>query len=268
MPVSSALSHPSGTVTVVCMKWGTMYGPEYVNRLCRGVARHLTFPHRFVCFTDDTSGLDAGVEVRPIPVVHLSSGQQDMRWRKLGLFAAPLADIEGPTLFLDLDQVIVGSLDCFFTYPGAVPIIRDIDLFRPNHLRRIFRPARQAFLENVGNSSVFRFTAGAHEHVLTRFVEDPKKAMADFRISQQFQSDALSKADELVFWPKEWCVSFKNGCVPRGLKSYLRDPKLPAEARIIVFAGSPKMSEVLAGGGQKWYRRIGNLEWVKEAWNG
>ena len=33
-------------------------------------------------------------------------------------------------------------------------------------------------------------------------------------------------------------------------------------------AGEPKMSEVLAGGGHKWYRRIGNVDWLRAAWSG
>jgi hypothetical protein len=52
------------------------------------------------------------------------------------------------------------------------------------------------------------------------------------------------------------------------LKSYSRDPAMPAGARIVVFAGEPKMSEVLAGGGHKWYRRIGNVDWLRAAWSG
>ena len=31
-------------LNVVCLKWGTKYGPEYVNRLYRMVARHLHRP--------------------------------------------------------------------------------------------------------------------------------------------------------------------------------------------------------------------------------
>jgi hypothetical protein len=54
--------------------------------------------------------------------------------------------------------------------------------------------------------------------------------------------------------------------VPRGLKSYLADPTVPEGARIVVFAGTPKMSDVLAGGGHKWYRRIGNVDWLRRGW--
>jgi hypothetical protein len=63
-------------------------------------------------------------------------------------------------------------------------------------------------------------------------------------------------------------VSFKNDCVPRHVKSYLRDPVVPAGAHIVVFAGTPKMSDVLSGQGHKWYRRIGNIDWLRQAWGG
>ena len=33
---------------IICMKWGTKYGPEYVNRLASMVKRNITIPYRFV----------------------------------------------------------------------------------------------------------------------------------------------------------------------------------------------------------------------------
>jgi len=39
------------------MKWGTKYGPEYVNRLYAMVRRHLTGDFNMVCLTDDTKGI-------------------------------------------------------------------------------------------------------------------------------------------------------------------------------------------------------------------
>jgi hypothetical protein len=253
------------SVNVICMKWGTLYGPEYVNHLREGVARHLKRPHRFVCFTDDAAGLRPDIEVMPIPQLGLPSMQRDLRWRKLGVFGAELGTLQGTTLFLDLDLVVVDDLEPFFTQPGSFLIIRDDDLFRPKPLRRL-NPARDAFLHSVGNSSVFRFEIGAHRYILDAYVADPKGAAQRYEISQQFQSAQLAAHGELAYWPRGWCVSFKNDCVPRGLPSFWRDPAVPEGARIVVFAGSPKMSEVLAGGGHKWYRRIGNVGWLRRAW--
>lgn len=254
-------------VNVICMKWGSMYGPEYVNNLRAGVARHLRRPHRFVCFTDDASGLSADVEVQPLPSLGLPNGQQDLRWRKLAVFGPQLGDLQGTTLFLDLDLVIVGSLDDFFELPGEFLIIRDDELFRHKPLRRV-NAVRDRFLSSVGNSSVFRFEIGAHRYILDAYVADPVGASKRYEISQQFQSAQLAEHGHLKYWPQGWCVSFKNSCVPRHLKSYLSDPVVPEGARIVVFAGTPKMSDVLAGGGHRWYRRIGSVDWLRHAWQG
>mgnify|MGYP003446081805 CR=1 FL=1 len=138
-------------VNIICMKWGTLYGPEYVNHLRAGVAKHLARPHRFVCFTDDTAGIDAAVETLPLPSLDLRAGERDLRWRKLAVFRAPLGDLAGQTLFLDLDLVVVDSLEPFFALPGAFHIIRDDDLFRAKPLRRL-NATRDRFKATVGNS--------------------------------------------------------------------------------------------------------------------
>ncbi|HSI60397.1 MAG TPA: glycosyltransferase [Ideonella sp.] len=258
-------------VNVICMKWGTLYGPEYVRALHRGVSRHLRRAHRFVCFTDDATGLGPEIECRPLPVLNLPSGQRDTRWRKLAVFGPRLDDLSGSTLFLDLDLVVVDALDPFFEMPtavsGAVPLIRDDDLFRHKPLRRL-RPERDRFLASVGNSSVFRFEIGAHADLLDEYLDDPVGATQRYERSQEFQSAALARRGQLAYWPKGWCVSFKNDCVPRHIRSYFGDPTVPAGARIVVFAGNLKMTEVLAGGGHRLHRHIGRVDWLHQAWQG
>ncbi|RWR06642.1 hypothetical protein [Paenirhodobacter populi] len=251
-------------VLILTMKWGTLYGPDYVNNLARGVRENLARPHRFICFTDDAAGLDEGVEALPLPDLGLPPGHRDSRWRKLALFRRDLG-LEGTALFLDLDQVIVDNLDPFFDLPGDFYIIRDDDLFRAKPLRRV-NPERDAFLHSVGNSSVFRYRVGEHAYILDAFLADPAAATAKYEISQQFQSAQLAAHGHLNYWPRGWCVSFKNDCVPRGIASYFRDPALPPGAKIVVFAGNPKMDVALRGGGQKWYRRIGDVSWLRKLW--
>ncbi|WP_022705969.1 hypothetical protein [Paracoccus zeaxanthinifaciens] len=250
---------------ILTMKWGTLYGAEDVNRLARQVRRHLSRPHRFICFTDDAGGLDAGIEAMDLPELGLPEGHGDTRWRKLAVFRPDLAGLSGTALFLDIDLVVVDDLDPFFDLPGDFRIIRDDDLFRPKPLRRL-NPARDRFLHSVGNSSVFRFRIGEHAYILDAYLADPAAATRDYEISQQFQSAQLAAHGDLHYWPKGWCVSFKNDCVAPSLQSYLRDPALPEGARIVLFAGAPKMEDVFAGRGHKWYRRIGRIDWLRDAW--
>ena len=112
--------------TVVCMRWGDRFPVDYVNRLYRGVMRNVARPTRFIAFTDDASGLDSGIEPREIPPIRLpATGLGGSPWRKLALWS-PEIGLEGDLLFLDLDVVVVGSLDAFFDHePGKLAIIRD-----------------------------------------------------------------------------------------------------------------------------------------------
>lgn len=254
-------------VLILTMKWGTLYSSEDVNRLARQVRRNLARPHRFICFTDDASGLEDGVDAMPLPELGLPKGHGDTRWRKLALFRRNLGGLSGTALFLDIDLVVVDDLSPFFDLPGDFFIIRDDDLFRPKPLRKV-NPSRDAFLHSVGNSSVFRYEIDAHTYVLDAYLANPEAATANFEISQQFQSAQLAKHGNLHYWPRGWCVSFKNDCVPRHFLSFLRDPSLPDGAKIVLFAGAPKMEDVFAGRGHKWYRRIGDIGWLRSAWQG
>jgi hypothetical protein len=137
-----------GDVNVVCLKWGVKYPADYVNRLHRMVKRSLARPHRFVCLTDDPSDLDPAIETKPIENPELSGW-----WHKLTLFKPKFFDLEGPTLFLDLDLVIIDGLDNFFLYPGEFCLIRD------------WRPQEH-------NSSVFRIVLGTHPEVWEQFARN------------------------------------------------------------------------------------------------
>ena len=78
---------------IVCMKWGTKFGPQYVNRLYDMVEKNLTLPHRFVCFTDDAKGLNKNIEVFPLPKVCFEPGPE-RGWNKLGIFRKNLGDLD------------------------------------------------------------------------------------------------------------------------------------------------------------------------------
>ncbi|QKT04974.1 glycosyltransferase [Ectothiorhodospiraceae bacterium 2226] len=232
------------------MKWGDKYPARYVNILHAMVRRHLRLPHRFVCFTDDAEGLDPGIEHRPLPPVRLPGGPE-RGWRKLGVFAKRLADLEGTALFLDLDVVLLDSMDALFELaPGEFHIIRDWQ-----HRGRI-----------TGNSSVFRFEVGAHADVLAAFEHDAAGVRRRFRNEQAFLSQALHERGRLRYWPDEWCRSFKRHCVPQGPLAWVRAPRPPAEAKIIVFHGRPNPPEAARGQSGKPLRFWRAAPWIETHW--
>ena len=87
------------------MKWGTRYGPEYVNRLFCMVQRHMAGElgkdYRFICITDDDSWLMKGVESFPMPDLDkdLPDYMKSTTWLKLLVWDKPLFNLEGEALF-------------------------------------------------------------------------------------------------------------------------------------------------------------------------
>jgi len=242
----------------ICLKWGTRYGADYVNRLYRGVSRNIRRPFRFVCCTDDPSGLIAGIEKVPFPDnPGIRRGWPDVLV-KLMVLQDGFAGLLGPTLFLDLDVAITGPLDEFFDYaPGRFCIIHNWVHWRKAILGR--RPA-------VGNSSVFRFEAGKSQYAYETFVREMHRAedRSQFNTEQAFLTYALSNP---VWWPDEWVKSYKWNCRLAFPLNLVQTPKLPAGCRILVFHGRPDPDEALRGfKGHKLHHHIRPAPWIADYW--
>ena len=241
---------------ILCMKWGTKYGPEYVNRLYGMVRRHLGGDFNFVCLTDGANGIRPEVKCLPIPPLNLQlkPGQRDGAWKKLTTFEADLHGLRGTALFLDLDVVVVGSLDDFFTQPGDFLIIHDYP--------RFWRFGERI----VGNSSVYRFELGAHADVLAYFRGHMEEVQKQYRNEQEFLSHFLHKQGKLRYWPAAWCPSFKYHGIPRWPTNYWRAPFVPPGARIVIFHGEVNPPDALIGKRNKRFAHIEPALWVADAW--
>lgn len=94
-------------VTVYASKPGNLehtsdasaYGPEHVARLRDAFHQHLTVPHDFFCLSDATIA-----DTECLPLEHGWGGW----WSKLEVFAHLW---DGPVLYCDLDNVILGNVD-------------------------------------------------------------------------------------------------------------------------------------------------------------
>jgi GT2 family glycosyltransferase len=83
------------------------YTTEHVNRLYYGVKRNLTIPHRFICITDDPTGIEC--ETYPLWDWAREFGGC---FTRLKLFDPKIENIVGSRfLMMDLDTIVVGNLD-------------------------------------------------------------------------------------------------------------------------------------------------------------
>lgn len=254
-------------VNVLCLRWGDAYSVEYVNRLYRGVKANLPRPFRFVCITDDARGLDAGIDAQPIPPAP-EGWRPNARYTgwpgiyiKLMLFKPGLAGLEGPTLFMDIDQIVTGDLGRFFDYePGRFCIIHNWIEWHKCIFRR--RP-------DIGNSSCFRFEAGEKSaYVYEKWISELDRAQDQryFRTEQAYMTHAVG-LENIRWWPESFVRSFKRSCTwPWPLNHFLA-PRFNPDTSILCFHGHPSPEEAIAGyRGRHLNTWTKPCPWVGELW--
>jgi hypothetical protein len=235
----------------ICTKWGSKYPASEVNRLFLALQRVSTAPFTLHCLTDDPAGILPEVRVLPIPDLPvIGNAVMNRGWRKLSLFAPQMRSlISGPVLYLDLDVILLQSLDGFFLADTPFAVIRDYKRLRWRNHR-------------TGNTSVFLYQADRDYGVYDRLIEQGEGVRERFRNEQEFLTDVMWRQGLLNYWPGAWCVSYKYHCVPAFPVSLWREPSLPAGAKVIVFHGRPKPEEAVLGVGSKWYRPMKPAPWL------
>lgn len=234
---------------ILCMKWGTMYGPEYVNNLQGMVSRNLASPFKLFCMTDNTDGIRSEVECLPLPQLgfEVPPGAPG-KWPKQALWNRDLFGLEGVALFLDLDSVIVDALDPYFEYGDQTEVITARNWVKP-------------WLRGA-QTSVFRFPIGAHPYMLEDLQENPELCVK-YQFEQNYVSHHLKGG--VKFWPSAWTRHFRRHCMGQWPMRYLRPPRLPQGCRIVTFPGSPKPPDAIAGrwsGKQVARRPMEQLRWA------
>ena len=223
-----------GDLNVVCIKWGTKFSPEYVNNLFRGVRRHLSLPHRFVCLTDDSRGIDPGVEVRPL------TDDLPGWWNKLTLFKPRLYDLTGTVLFFDLDMIVIRNIDSLARHPGEFLAVlapqgqteywSGFLRFRVGRYSRLweqFEPRREEVIREItGDQDWINACAGE------RHAGGPQSQKA--RLLWPEVTPERSLIEPL---PRRWFSSYK-----KDLKG--QEDRLSQDTRVIVFHGVPMVHEV------------------------
>jgi len=232
-------------ITFVVWKWAspeyrTIFTHKHVNTFKAMLDRHYAEPHRLICITDNTDG----VECETFPLWKDCAGLRNPSgamlpscYRRLKLFIAATDDIgiaKGERVVsMDLDVVLVGDLKPLFERDDEFVGWRGVGSFRPV----------------VYNGSLFMFKAGCMRWLWDEF--DPEKSPQQTREARYFGSD------------QAWLSLKLNGTAPGwdiadGVYSYSRDLRqrpLPDNARIVSFNGKHKPWDARSQAETPWIRK-------------
>ncbi|WEX89925.1 glycosyl transferase [Sinorhizobium garamanticum] len=221
--MASVLAASGGVKQVICINWGTKYGPPFINRLYAMVARNITPPFTFTCFTDNRSGLRPEILCEDLPPLDVAMPVNTKGiWPKARLWGPKLGNLTGPVLFLDLDLVIVGSLDSFFEFGGPDDVVLARNQTTP--------------FERLGQTSLFRFPVGKLVPLQERFRADPQGVANEYSFEQRFVTRNAPGGVKL--FPRRWVLHFRQDCRWPFPLNYFLAPRLPADGRVVLFPRS------------------------------
>lgn len=208
-------------LTVLCvLRSGGIYTPEWVRKLHDAAERQIVGPHKFVCLSD--------VDV-PCERIDLAVDWPSW-WAKIAMFRPGV--IDGPTLYLDLDTVLVGKVD------ASIPV--DFAM-----LRNFWNP------QMVGSGVMWFSGVNVPHHVYTKFAKQPmayikhheRTADGPYIGDQAFVWDAMKREVPQINDYLTGIYSYKMHC----------HKSLPKDASIVCFHGKPRPTEV-------------DTPWMKEHW--
>jgi len=237
-------------ITVVSWRWNDKrclreFKPEYVNIHRAMVARHLKQPHRYICITDDSVGIDTETyplwtDLRNLPNhvgTHLPSC-----FKRLKIFDGETTRAMG---IADGDRVVSCDLD--------VVILNGLDILFDREEDFVGWRVPGGHHPSVFNGTIFMLRAGRYEHVWKKF--QPSRSPQDARSAGYFGTDQgwlsyLLSKDAAGWTRKDGIISYQQDCRLTGA--------LPPFARVVSFHG---------GKYHPWDERVQrDWPWVKQNW--
>ena len=212
------------TVACVWVHANVPYGVEYVEKLNGMVSRHLNRPFRFVCLTDAPQMVPAGVH--PIHIGH-PKGLFGW-WAKVQLFSLEHG-FTGRMLYLDLDTLVVSSLDPIVDFPAEFALVPHAGTFNGKNGLAVVKRF---------NSSVMAWDAGTQDHIFKTFTREVARRL------HGDQDHIGEVAPDAAAMPLEW--------FPR--MSEFHWPSVPSEAKVVL-CKKPKNTDAaktLAGFAEAW----------------
>ncbi|KEP68622.1 glycosyl transferase [Thioclava dalianensis] len=224
---------------VICINWGTKYGPPFINRLYAMVARNITPPFTFTCFTDNDTGVHPDIDCQPLPEMPIEIPKTRRgKWPKSRLWGPKLGTLTGNVLFLDLDVVVTGSLDDLFTYGDPDQVILSHNAAKP--------------FERIGQTSIFRFPVGKLVPLQKAFCADPIGISEKYVFEQRFVTQMAPGGIDL--FPRRWIRHFRYQCLPVFPFNLIREASPGRDARVVIFPGGVHPQVAIDGG---WVGREG-----------
>jgi len=199
--------------TVACvLKSGGEYNTAHVSILQRAVKKYLPVEHDFVCLSDIKCD-----DYEVIPLIYDWPGW----WSKIELFRPNI--LTGPTIYFDLDTIIVGDIEDLATGAPKYGFLMLDDWLG----------------HSVVNSGMMGWSSSAKlylSRIYEKFIVSPRKHRGHYNIKSRWGDQAFIR-DHTPIKPALWQHEF-----PGKIVSFKRDCQngIPEGTSVVCFHGKPR----------------------------
>ncbi len=228
------LGSPPDVTIGACWDGRDYYPVEYVNRLYRACVRNTTHPFEFVLYIGPEAELPGKLDALD-PAIRTVPTGLPYWWGGFVWWMKEPPGITTPTvLYLDLDQVIVGSLDDLIEFPAEQAYMKGY----PSHdcpagMER-FTCVSTSLIKNGAGHKVWDEYVALGMPTWNPLEPPPGRALP---IGCQSILDDRKYGIDYELFPEAWVASYKLEVRAKG--------RLPDDCRIVAFHGQPKQAACL-----------------------
>lgn len=207
----------------VCLKWGSKYSAEYVNKLASMIQRWDNSYVDIYCYTDNPAGIQPNINIIPI--------QHDLEtwWFKLPLLVEPALSLYQTKVLFDLDVVIHNPIHHLHKYASDNLTVCDAAWKDPSVLEYAYEK------NTLYNSSIMVWKDA--KYVWEHFSQDPERYMCTYKGIDRFLWHEPLAVDVL---PQNIVYSYRRGATLTDTSPYIKRDNYT----VALFHGYPKQTDI------------------------
>lgn len=192
-------------INIYTFKWGTKYGPEYVNRLYNSLRKYCRLNFTFNCITDDSNGIYEDIKIINYNKFN-TSGESVFTVEKLEL----MYNINNNNnLLLDLDILIYNDITDLCNQIVEKPTFVYTYWTPECYWDKLVITKEACFI----NGSFIKWSGENAKFLFSNYLENREKHIREYNSCDKylFYEEYLKNKNVINFWPNGIFYSYNDG---------------------------------------------------------
>lgn len=197
-----------------CLKWGSKYDHNYVNRLYNSLLKHYDNTFEFHCLTDDSENLNDNIKIHPLPTTFSKYSRKQIFTSEKMCYFNDFKDLQGKKAWFDLDILIQNNIT------ELIDMNHDKPRFIMNYWRDPLSHVKNySFMTTPLNSSFVAWQDDVGYDLFKNLIEHEEKAFFTYPSFDKYIFYQAYRKNLINLWPEKVVYNYNIGAkYPNDLK--------------------------------------------------